>query len=210
MTAQSSQLEDIARTLGFTLDELALNRTGQISARQSWENVRLAAWGMGLIVAVIVAILVLVFIIKPTGILRLVNCLFLIPGFLVVSYIGCVWIRGVIERRVLVTEGSLSFHGAGRGPPTMVIGQARVPAPPHANAVLTENTPYRVFYLAHSRIFLSIEPFARTHQQVEGIPDEPFRADSREPNEDANPVCRGRGAGPDGNSWRVGVAGKEA
>jgi hypothetical protein len=156
----NSSVEQIALSLGFTIQELSLNRAGQISARQSWENVRLAAWGAGMILAVIVAILVLVFLIKPTGILRLVYCFFLIPGFLVVSYIGFVWIRGAIEQRVLVAEGSLSFHGAGRGPPTMVIGQARVPAPPHANAVLTENTPYRVYYLAHSRIFLSIEPFA--------------------------------------------------
>ena len=110
----SSSVEQIALGLGFTIQELSLNRAGQISARQSWESVRLAAWGAGIIVAVIVAILVLVFLIKPTGILRLVYCFFLIPGFLVVSYIGFVWIRGAIEQRVLVAEGSLSFHGAGR------------------------------------------------------------------------------------------------
>jgi hypothetical protein len=47
MIAQPSQLEHIARTLGFTLNELALNRLGQISAHQGWEVTREALFSLG-------------------------------------------------------------------------------------------------------------------------------------------------------------------
>lgn len=154
----SASVEQIASRLGFTMQELALNRAGQISERQSWQAIRTAVTYGGVMLAMVVAVLLVTFVIKPDRAVRIVYYFTLFPGSLVVLYIAGVWIRGAVERKVLVCEGSLAFEGSGRGPPSMVIGRARVTAPPHAVDILAKGARYRIFYLAHSRTFLSIEP----------------------------------------------------
>jgi hypothetical protein len=167
-----TSLEQVALQLGFTVQELAFNRAGQLSTRQFWDSVRAASLGAGFVLAVLAAIAVVVFVVRPSGLwpkgLLVLISLLLGAGLLLALYVGGQWVLAAVERKVLVAEGSVSFAGSGRGPPAMVIGQARVPAPAGARSVLTKGGSYRVFYLAHSQAFLSVEPLTDQATTTQG------------------------------------------
>lgn len=149
----------IARSLGFTLDELALNRAGQISSHQAWENVRMALFPVGLALVFLGMLLVFVFLVKPAGVGRL---LYAVPIVGLVVMVGLAWYFAVAawQHRVLVAQGPLHFQ-KGRGGPSIVVDRIWVQDSPHAApSTLMEGNAYRLYYVARSRRFLSIEPLA--------------------------------------------------
>jgi len=150
--------EKIAATLGFTLEELELNRAGRVSPHQSWDAIQQALTMGGLAVVAAGVMLCLVFIVRPTGWARL----YYVLGFgslALVSVFGWRAIVGAVERTVLVAEGPLNLHGTGRGT-AAAIGRASVPVRYQAAFVLTTGATYRLYYLARADKFLSIEPVA--------------------------------------------------
>jgi hypothetical protein len=160
MTADPSQLEDIARTLGFSLDELALNRLGQLSAHQGWEIVRQALAFTGGALMGIGAILVVVFLVKPVGLWRLCYVL-LVAGAVLMIVIGSQSIVAAWQHKVVSAEGALDVQVFGRGGPIMFVGRAHIPAPTGAASVLTKGENYRLHYIQGLDQFLSIEPVSK-------------------------------------------------
>jgi hypothetical protein len=156
MTAQPSQLEHIARTLGFTMSELALNRFGQLSTHQGWEVARAALGFAGIAIAAIGAIPIVIFLVKPVGLWRLAYLP--IPlGAVLLVVIASQIIAGAWHHKVAKAEGPLDFQNLGRSA-GIVIGEARVLAPKGFNDVLTKGGYYRLYYVRGLDQFLSIEP----------------------------------------------------
>jgi hypothetical protein len=156
MTADPSQLEHIAGTLGFTLNELALNRLGQISTHQGWEVARAALGFSGFAIAAIGAIPIVIFLVKPVGLWRLAY-LPISLGAVLLVVIASQFVAGAWHHKVASAEGPLDFQNLGRAA-GIVIGKARVLAPKGFNDVLTEGEYYRLYYVRGLDQFLSIEP----------------------------------------------------
>ena len=149
--------DDLGPLLGFTNEELALNRAGALSWHQLWEAIRTALVFGGLMLGVVGGLLAVVFVMRPTGYLRLVYVM-LVPGALALLWLSASFVAAPFLRRVSTAEGPLDFRGSGRGPRALVIGGAWVEAPPRAATVLQKDESYRVYYLAGANQFLSIEP----------------------------------------------------
>jgi hypothetical protein len=159
MTAQYPQVEHIAQALGFTLDDLALNRLGRMSAHQGWEVARQGLGLLGMVMAGIGGILVVLFLIKPAGLYRLVYLPIPLGAVLFIA-MASPTIAGAWQHKVVSAEGALDFRQAGRWP-TMVVGQAHISAPAGSADVLTRGQIYRVYYVQRSDQFLSIEPVVK-------------------------------------------------
>jgi hypothetical protein len=147
--------QQIADALGFSLEELALNRAGSVSWRQltSLFASTFLAFSFALLAA---AILVFVgangktWMIVPYGLLSVV----------VISLFGWLgWESAVdlFERKVHFAEGPVQFKASRRGV-RIVIGTFRGGAWPNAATVLPQGGNYRLYYLPHSDSVLSIEP----------------------------------------------------
>jgi hypothetical protein len=152
--------EPIARELGFTLEELDLNRAGALSSDQAWDAMRQAL----MFSVLTVFMLGLVFAVRA---LRLRNTLVrvLAVGASCVGFVGLsvfTWqvVLAAVERKVESTEGPLSFPGGGRGL-SVAVNRRRVGVPVGAVRVLQVGERYRVYTLAHTDRFLSIEPVLR-------------------------------------------------
>jgi hypothetical protein len=151
------ELSRIAPTLGFTLEDLALNRAGKLSAHQSWEAIKSALTMSGLTVMVIGAFLAVVFVVRPTGFARLAYYALSLTGVALFAFLGWRSVAGAVKKVVLHAEGTLDLHGSGKGT-VAVIGRARVPISFKAFEVLTKGGHYRMFYLSDANNLLSIEP----------------------------------------------------
>ncbi|SRR5450759_972825 len=160
MTAQPSQLEHIARTLGFTLDELALNRLGQMSAHQGWEAVRYTLVPVGGALVGIGGVLAIHFLMKPIWLRRLVLAVIAVAALLMIV-IASQTIAAAWQRKVVNAEGALDFQTFGRGGPIIFVDHAHIPAPTGSSDVLTKGEIYRLYYVQGSNQFLSIEPVSK-------------------------------------------------
>jgi hypothetical protein len=157
---QSPPLESITSTLDFTLAELALNHIGQLSRHQIWVSTKLALTVGGMFFAMVAGGLVMLFLIKPTGLMRLLYGLPIL-GSIVFLIIAWQVIPAAWQRNVIMVEGPLSLEGLGRGM-GIVIGHARVPVEWTATKVLVKGDIYRLYYVEGLNQFLSIEPVSKT------------------------------------------------
>lgn len=153
----AADLSQIASTLGFTLDELALNRAGKLSPQQSWEAVKGALTSGGLMVMALLAVLALVLVVRPTGGLRFLYYGLGLAGLALFVLLGWQAIAGAARKAVLTAEGPLDLHGTGKGT-VAVIGGARIPVSHRGLEVLRNGGRYRMYYLGDANRFLSIEP----------------------------------------------------
>ncbi len=153
----SPELNHLSTMLGFSLAELELNRLGQLSDAQNGVSIRDLTMGLGMIFVALGA-LFLILGIKTTTLLRVLWCVFLIPGCGVMLYFGFSLFRGGTQKKVVSAEGFPTFAGGSRGPPSLVIGVARVSAPKNAMEALSKEERYRVYYVERTGQFLSIEP----------------------------------------------------
>ena len=146
--------QQIADSLGFSLEELALNRAGSVSWRQL---ASLFAWTLfPLFFAFAVALLLFV---GPKGKTWMI-VLYRLLAVGVLSLFG--WMSwesaaDLFERKVHFAEGPVQFESNGRGV-RIVIGTFRGGVWPNAASVLPQGGNYRLYYLPHSDRVLSIEP----------------------------------------------------
>lgn len=151
--------KEIGAALGFSLEELDLNRSGGVSSRQLWHHCfSQAAWASFLMLAVAAIAIGLAAnwktISAPMRVVTPVLCaiVMIIAGSIIRDAAA-----NVVTRKVSAAEGPLQFEAQGRGS-RMVVGSFKGGSPIGAYKVLTVGATYRVYYLAHSSDFLSIEP----------------------------------------------------
>jgi hypothetical protein len=164
----NDELNRIAATLGFTLEDLALNRAGQLSPHQSWDASKqaLIASAIGLLFLAGIAAVIAVGA-KSGGRVRFLYYVVCPLVVVIVAYVCSTSIGAAIKRTVLHSEGTLKMNGTGKGMVAKV-GHARVLIPTDALNVLKNGDRYRIFYLGVSESFLSIEPLP-----AEGEPAKP-------------------------------------
>jgi hypothetical protein len=150
-------LAGVAAKLGFSLEELALNRSGQLSSHQTWEAVRMALFPVGLALVFVGMFMALLFLVRPGGLGRLI---FAIPIVGFILMVGLSWHFGSAawSPKVRTAEGALRFQQGRGGPHVVVDGVWAQSSPRQAATILQEGKPYRLYYLERSRQFLSIEP----------------------------------------------------
>jgi hypothetical protein len=153
----TADLRRIAATLGFTMEELALNRAGALSHHQSWEAVKRALGMGGLTLMLFVSVLAMVYVVRGMGRVRFLYYGLGFGGLLLFALIGWRSVVGAVKQVVLSAEGTLDMHGTGKGM-VAVIGRARVLISTDARQVLSKGGRYRIFYLSDANSFLSIEP----------------------------------------------------
>lgn len=153
----SMPVEQIAAQLGFTLEELALNRAGELSSHQSWQSVK-AAITMSLFALMALGIVaVVVFIVKPTGFMRVMMLVLSLGATAFCAMFAWRTVAAAVSHKVLVAEGLVEFRSGSRQSTIVVVGAFRSTVD-NAHKALTPGEPYRVYYLDHSGDLLSIEP----------------------------------------------------
>jgi hypothetical protein len=151
--------DQIADTLGFTLEELALNRAGKMSSHQVAESVKNALGASGLVITMVGLTLVVLFLGRPTGVIRVMStviCLGLIALFTMFAWQAA---RDAVSHEVLVAEGPLEFRSGHRQGSMVVVGAFRSTVD-NAHKALAAGERYRVYYRANTGDLLSIEPLA--------------------------------------------------
>lgn len=149
--------EQIASALGFTLDELSLNRVGELSSGQAWHATRQALTFAGLTIFMLVLVIALIALRLPNILVRVLAVGASCAGLVGMSVFTWHVVHAAIARQVETNQGALSIPGGGRGLTVMINGQ-RVGVPVAAAGVLQVGDTYRVYTLAHSHAFLSMEP----------------------------------------------------
>jgi hypothetical protein len=132
-----AQLFQVAATLQFTLQELALNRAGQLSPQQTCDATKCALFAGALGLVVLGGLLMAVFVVRPA---RLVRVIVYTVGPLSLALLAFLcWgaIDGAIQRRVIAAEGALDLRSNGRGT-EVAIGKSHVPISHKAFSVLTK------------------------------------------------------------------------
>jgi hypothetical protein len=153
--------QEIGAVLGFSIDELALNRARVASSRQLWHVTSTALAGALITVsmtAFIVTLCALNWKTMPPA-LSVMPVVCSVGGLFASGVLIRDTLANVVTREVSAAEGPLAFEAMGRGT-AIVVGAFRGRAPERAMRVLTVGKAYRVYYLAHSDDFLSIEPIA--------------------------------------------------
>jgi hypothetical protein len=150
-------MDELATTLGFTLEELALNQAGRLSPQQVGQCVKSAAV-MGLLMLVTLGLVAAMFLlVRPQGLMR-----FMLPALGLGAAAVCIamgWqtMAAAVSRKVLMAEGTLELRSGHRQSTIVVVGAFRRTVD-HAHKVLVPGQKYRVYYLAYSQDLLSLEP----------------------------------------------------
>jgi len=147
----------ISSALGFTMDELSLNRAGRLSSRQLWESIQLGLWPIGMFLVLVVMLLSFVLWTKPSGAGKVLYAMPL-AGMALMAYLTWYFMSAAWVHRVLIVDGELSFQER-RGGPAVIVGGIWLQNPPQgAPSVLNPGDRYRLYYVGTSKMFLSIEP----------------------------------------------------
>ena len=150
---------EMGAVLGFSVEELDLNRSGVVSSRQLWHLCFTEAAGTSFVVLTAAAIAILcVAKWKTTSApMKIMPALYCVFAAIFGGWAARDIVTNVVTRKVSAAEGPLQFEANGRGA-RMIVGSFKGGAPVGAYKVLTEGATYRVYYMAHSDDFLSIEP----------------------------------------------------
>jgi len=160
VAAATVSMEDFAKRVGFTLEDLALNRVGKVAPHQLSESYPQAAGLAGVVLVMLGFVLVLSFIGKA-GVGRILWILAFAAAGIVVAVLSWKTIAGAWKRNVASSEGNLVLtHSPGSARQIVVVGSYNWHIDPGrpVPAVLVPGARYRVYYLAGSDMFLSIEP----------------------------------------------------
>lgn len=152
----ATSLDQIASTLGFTLEELTLNAAGKLSPHQVWVSVR-TALVFSLLALLAGGALVAVATVKANLLYRFFAVVVLVGGIFLTGREATRSAMALVSRQVLSAEGPVKIGPGARYNVSVTIG------PWHdivadAGKVLTPGARYRVYYLARSNRLLSIEP----------------------------------------------------
>ena len=150
-------VDSMATQLGYTLDELALNRSCVVSRAQARASVEAAVPMVVLALATLGILAVVSVLVKPAGVRRIWFGLLSFGGVAVGLSLAWSTVYAAIERRVLVAEGQLAFTSGYRQSVSVIVGDFRGPVH-NAHSAFLAGARYRVYYLAHSGDFLSAEP----------------------------------------------------
>jgi hypothetical protein len=160
--AATVSMEDFAKRVGFTLEDLALNRVGKVASHQLSESYTQAAGLAGVVLVMLGFVLVLSFI-GRVGVGRLVLILVFAAAGIVVAVLSWKNFAAAWKRNVASAEGNLVLtHSPGSARQIVVVGSYNWHIDPGrpVPAVLVPGARYRVYYLPGSDMFLSIEPVA--------------------------------------------------
>jgi hypothetical protein len=157
MMVSAARVEQIASVLEFTLDELAMNRVGKLSSHQVWLATKTAVVQGGFAVLLLGGAIVLVFGVGLTGIRRVAFYALALLALASDLPFASLFVAAAVAKRVVVPEGPLDLHGTGRGT-VAVVGSQPVLISWTATKVLKSGEHYRIYSLAYSNTFLSIEP----------------------------------------------------
>ena len=154
----SDPLEKIAEVLEFTLDELAMNRAGQISSHQLWGIVKSAVVQGGIALLYLSGVVAMLSgALDLHGFRRVAFYTLGLGGLVLMIPVAFRNVAAAVTRRVVVHEGQIDLHGTGRVI-VAIVGANRLPISTDALKVLTSGERYRIYSLAYSDEFLSIEP----------------------------------------------------
>jgi hypothetical protein len=148
--------EQIAQALGFTLNELASNRLGRLSVDQSWRCTQMALAAAGFLIAIVGLLLATRYVVRPSGGVRVIFIVYGLAAFVVATFLFWRTSRAAFAKRVISQTGVLSFERSGKGL-AIKVGATGFNVPRAGETVLTRGDVYRVYYLAHTETFLSIE-----------------------------------------------------
>ena len=153
----SLPLDQIAAVLEFSMDDLAMNRVGKLSPHQVWLATKTAVVQGGFAVLLVGGAIALVFGVGLTGIRRVAFYALALLALASDLPFASLFVAAAVAKRVMVREGPLDLHGTGRGT-VAVVGSQHVLISWTATKVLKSGERYRIYSLAYSHRFLSIEP----------------------------------------------------
>jgi hypothetical protein len=153
----SLPLDQIAAVLEFSMDDLAMNRVGKLSSHQVWLATKTAVVQGGFAVLLLGGAIILVFGVGLTGIRRVAFYALALLALASDLPFASLFVAAAVAKRVVVQEGPLDLHGTGRGT-VAVVGSQHVLISWTATKVLKSGEYYRIYSLAYSNTFLSIEP----------------------------------------------------
>ncbi len=159
VTAVPISMEHIARSCGFTLEDLALNRAGKVSPHQLSNGYAEAA-GIGGAFLVTLGVAMVVAFFGKAGYGRAIGVVVCAVAAITGAAIFWKAMVGACKHKVASVEGSFELTRPGSNMRSGVVGtyQWSFSSETGVPAVLVRGARYRVFYLAGSNHFLSIEP----------------------------------------------------
>ncbi len=160
VAAATVSMEDFVKRVGFTLEDLALNRVGKVSPHQLSESYVQAAAFAGAALVMLGLVLIYSFIGK-VGVGRIIWIVVFSAACITFAVLTGMTIAAAWKGTVANSEGNIELtNSPGSARRIVVVGSYnwtfdRGTAVP---TVLVPGARYRVFYLAGSDKFLSIEP----------------------------------------------------
>jgi hypothetical protein len=151
-----AELGDLVSRLGFTMEELNLNRAGELSASQTWSLLRTASVGIGMMLLSL-GLVLMAWPGKATTGSRVYYVLLVIALGGTFCFGGWQFVASM-RRRVSTADGLAEVKTGARSSLRLVVGKADVDAPVGAKDTLLPGKTYRMYYLATLARFLSIEP----------------------------------------------------
>lgn len=147
--------------LEFTADDLALNRAGQLSPHQLADLTR-GAVGAGALFAMVLGVaLMVLFGVRPRRWARLFYAVMFATNVTIFGVFAWNHIAARVDRRVVVVQGPIEIAGGMRQSSVLVVAGQSYSISVEAGQALRRGDEYRVYGLAHSSTFLSLEPSPR-------------------------------------------------
>ena len=153
--------EQIATALGFTLEDLALNKAGRLGAGQWWMLIKPAGAYLLMVLGLLGGVAGIVLNVKA-GLWRGLALFVSAAGGIAFAWLLVESVSTLVRHRVASSQGVLSFTNAYRGV-DVTVGDYSGTLSSAARAALTSGGAYRIYYLSPSNRFLSIETLPSDH-----------------------------------------------
>jgi hypothetical protein len=153
--------EQIGAALGFTLEELVLNKAGRLSPGQWWMLIKPVVVYLVMVLGMIAAMPAIVVFVKPL-LLRGLALVVSGVGALGFGWFLVVGVSALVHHRVANSQGVLSFSNAYRGV-DITIGDFSGTVSSEARRALVSGGAYRIYYVTPSNRLLSIEELPPDH-----------------------------------------------
>jgi hypothetical protein len=147
------------RLLEFTADDLARNRAGQLSPHQLADATRAAIGTGSTFVMALGLALMLGFGLRPLRLAYLFYMVMSLAALTIVGAFAATHVAARVDPRVVMVQGPINLMG-GRRSWGLVVGRQHFLIPEQGGRALRRGDEYRVYSLAHSSTFLSLEPLA--------------------------------------------------
>ena len=160
----TSDVHQLASGLGFSLNDLVLNRLGKLSSGQTWTSVKSALIAVGLLTVSVVGVPGAL-LLRPQKLVKVILIVMGVAGAVIFGFLSRMALQDLFTRKPNVAEGRVELVGGTRGTHVR-IGSFDGMLPIGALDYLDPKIRYRVYYLPGTKRFLSIEP-------IEPPPSEP-------------------------------------